>query len=684
MERIASGKHLTVDVQLRRRAVMQDDRVANRFKVFTVVAMAIVGLLPAPVAAALATSDHALRVSSYIGGTEVDIAQAVAIDDAGALYVTGYTLSPNFPTTEGAFQRRLSEGAGTIYYDVFVTKIDPSGSRIEYSTYLGGTDMDMPAAIDVDSDGNAYVTGVTRSADWPTTSGAINNLTRSAENAFVTKLSADGSSLEYSALLGPGSAGGIEVDGNGEAYVDGETSSSNYPTTPGAAQPDPNGNGDVFISKITSDGSDFVYSTFLGGSEGELRPGGVRVDDAGAAVVAGTTSSDDFPTSVNAFQSQPGDDDDFLPDAFVTKLSPEGTAFVYSTYLGGDDFEYNATVDVDSDGAAYVAGSTNSTDFPTTPGAFQRTKQSNRRGTDAFVVKFDPQGSLLFGTYVGGLRADDATGIRVGPKGAAYIGGTTKSRNFPTTKGALKRRQGANVDAFLTRVNPRGTGLDYSTLYGGWAHYENGYGIDVAGGRIALVGPTYGPELPLAGTPFQPELAGSAEGYVAEFSVTRAVNSDIGDGRFDDDKQKLALGDTVQWHFTSKGKQSVRDRSGLDLFDSGVKSAEFHYAFTFFSAGRFLARHSPSSDRQRISIPLEATRSTEDIELRWATEGRAGYVFDVQVKEPGADSFETLYDGTESLEATYDPQTQGQYSFRSRIRRSDTGAHSGWSPAISV
>lgn len=647
-------------------------------------------LLGAAVAAGLATpadaaprSDHALRTSSYVGGSYVDYAEAVAVDAAGNLYVTGYTGSEDFPTSDGAAQTEFTGGDETVPYDAFVTKVDPTGSEVVYSTYIGGDAIDMALDITVDATGAAYVIGKTSSSDFPTTPGALDNRARSADNVFLTKIAPDGRSFAYSAILGPGEGTGVDVDDEGRAYVTGTTRGSSYPATAGALQPQPSGNGDSFVSEVTAAGDGFVYSTFLGGTEVE-RSGDVGIDPTGAAVVSGVTSSEDFPATPGAFQQSPGDDSPAVMDAYVTKLAPGGETAVYSTYLGGDDFEWQVGVDADASGNAFVAGGTSSSDFPTTRGAFQTEKKSRRRGEDAFVVKLDPSGDVRYSTLLGGSAADGATSVAVADRGTVYVAGSTRSNDFPTTPGALKRKSGDNTDAFLTRVARSGRSIVYSTTYGGWSQYELGLDVAVAAGRIGLAGPTYGEELPLAGKPFQPEYAGNADAYVASFSPTPARGTNLVRAGFDDPRLRLGLGDTVQWHFKSNARRSVEDASGLGLFDSRRRGREYHYAFSFFAAGRFVAVDSATKDRQRIPVRTRALSTPEGIRLAWATERREGYVFDVQAKPPGASSFETVHEGTPATDAMYEPATDGRYVFRARIRSAEGRAASGWSPPVAV
>ena len=283
-----------------------------------------------------------------------------------------------------------------------MTKLNPTGSALVYSTYLGGSGggsgQDYGYGIAVDSSGNAYVTGSTGSSNSPTTPGAFQTACNGCptSHAFVTKYNLTGSALVYSTYLGGSTsdgAGGIAVDSSGNAYVTGFTSSTDFPTTPGAFQTVCNGGsgcaqyGDAFVTEFNPEGSALVYSTYLGGSTSD-GAGGIAVDSSGNAYVTGFTSSTDFPTTPGAFQTvcNGGSGCAQYGDAFVTEFNPEGSALVYSTYLGGSNYEQNPGIAVDSSGNAYVTGTTGSTDFPTTPGAFQTT--CNGCSGIVFVAKF--------------------------------------------------------------------------------------------------------------------------------------------------------------------------------------------------------------------------------------------------------------------------------------------------------
>src|SRR5438876_782482 len=337
--------------------------------------------------------DPVLSYSTYLGGSGEDRDPAIAVDAAGNAYVTGHTESRNFPTTTGAFQTGFGGGAmSSGQGDAFVTKLNPAGSALVYSTYLGGSGPDDGKGIAVDAAGNAYVTGSTASSNFPTTIGAFQTIKGGSGNAFVTKLNPTGSALVYSTYLGGSGAigdygAGIAVDASGNAYVTGGTSSSDFPTTAGAFQTtfggDVFGGGDAFVTKLNPTGSALVYSTYLGGS-GHEAGHGIAVDAAGNAYMTGYTSSTNFPTTAGAFQPTYGGAS-YSSNAFVTKLNAAGSALVYSTYLGGRGTDMGRAIALQYPNV-YVTGHTESYDFPTTTGAFQ-TMHDAVSGTDVFVAK---------------------------------------------------------------------------------------------------------------------------------------------------------------------------------------------------------------------------------------------------------------------------------------------------------
>src|SRR5580698_802770 len=244
-----------------------------------------------------------LIYSTYLGGSGNDIGFDIAVDTTGDAYLTGQTNSVDFPVSPDAYQAKL-DGAG----NVFVTKLNPAGTALVYSTYIGGSTVDAGYGIVVDGAGDAYVTGQTSSSNFPATAGAFQTTLRGPSNAFMTKLDSTGTALIYSTYLGgSGTDGGsrIAIDTGGNAYVAGTTSSANFPVTPGAFQSSYGGGGDAFVAKLNPAGSALAYSTYLGGSSTD-GGGGITVDSAGNAYVVGWTESTDFLVTAGAFQTECG------------------------------------------------------------------------------------------------------------------------------------------------------------------------------------------------------------------------------------------------------------------------------------------------------------------------------------------------------------------------------------------
>ncbi len=372
-----------------------------------------------------------LVYATYLGGSGAEVGLGIAVDASGQAHVTGETNSSNFPTAN-ALQGGYAGGTCTFpdvhpCFDAFVSKLSASGSLFVYSTYLGGSDDDRGFDVDLDGTGNAYVVGMTASANFPTTLGAFQTAFAGGGDAFVAKLNSAGSALVYSTYLGGsgGEAGeGIAVDALGQAHVTGGTGSADFPTTQGAYDRTCGTDGscsggtagDAFITKLNAQGSGLVYSTYVGGSGSEIGYG-IALDLAGNAYVTGSTDSADFPT-VNAVQPTfAGAGTCGVPpfatfpckDGFVTKVNSGGSALAYSTYLGGSKDEFSLRVAVDGCGGTYVTGWTESANFPVTLGALQPTFGGSL--VDAFLAKIqDPSRRLIVGND-GGVWSSDDCGI---------------------------------------------------------------------------------------------------------------------------------------------------------------------------------------------------------------------------------------------------------------------------------
>jgi hypothetical protein len=391
--------------------------------------------------------------------------------------------------------------------------IDPV---LTYSTYLGGSSDDYGNGIAVDARGNAYVTGYTYSNNFPTVNpieGTAPFVGGAFSYAFVSKFNSTGSALLYSTYLGGvgvNESTGIAVDAAGEAYITGSTSSTNFPTA-NAHQPTYGGQTDAFVAKLDSTGSGLIYSTYLGGNSADYG-NAIALDASGNAYITGSSVSTNFPT-VNAVQSIPGGG----ADVFVSKFSSNGSALLYSTYLGGSGYDEGRGIAVDASGDAYVTGISESEDFPTAH-ALQPTSPGG--GHDAFVSKFDSTGSvLLYSTYLGGSFDDDGNDIVVDASGNAYVTGSTDSMDFPTVN-AFQRTPlpSYQTHAFVCKFNASGSALLYSTYLGGNGNdFGNGIAVDPSANAY-VTGSTTSTNFP---TPngLQRTSGGNYDGFVSKFNA---------------------------------------------------------------------------------------------------------------------------------------------------------------------
>jgi len=452
--------------------------------------------------------------------------------------------------------------------------IDPV---LVYSTYLGGNGFDQGYAIAVDSLGSAYVTGKTAAADFPTTSGAFQTTFGGGDALFIAKLNPQGTALVYSTYINGASGNGIAVDSAGNAYVTGEASTPNFPTTPGAFQTAPFGF-DTFVTKLNAKGSALVYSARFGGNFDDFGRA-IALDAAGNAYITGWTvcraTTCTFPT-VNAFQpSYAGGNN----DAFVTKINSLGSALVYSTYLGGGQI-INATDDwgegivVDSAGSAYVTGYTYAPDFPVTPGAYD----TSRAGLDAFVTKFTPGGaSLIYSTFLGGNGQEQGQGIAIDANGNAYVTGLTDGSTFPVTPGAFQTT--GSFDAFVTKFNPQGSALVYSTYLGGNAGVDRGWAIAVDdAGSAYITGDTTSTNFPVA-SPVQPAYGGGlSDAFVTKLNAAGSAlvySTFLGGSLYDEGRgidldgsgNVFAIGSTSSDNFPTANPLQGSNGGGLNNHD---------------------------------------------------------------------------------------------------------------------
>ena len=489
--------------------------------------------------------DPTLTYSTYLGGGGEDVGYDIAVDASGAAYVTGYTLSIDFPT-KGAFDPGCGTDGncdGFAFTDAFVAKMNPSlsgAASLVFSTYVGGSGNDYGLRIAVDGAGASYVTGLAR-ASFPTTANAFQQTYGGAPgaDAFLIKLSADGSQLLYSTYLG-GSDGdgawGIALDAASNVYITGRTFSVNFPTTVGAldrvcgTDGTCNGVSDAFVAKFNlaaSGAASLVYSTYLGGS-GEDQGFGIAVDAANNAYVTGRTKSIDFPTAGGPYQGASGGD----YDAFLAKLNAAGSALSYATYFGGSGYEDGYGIALGSSNRVYVVGTTFSSNLPTTPGAFQPAFGGLN---DAYLAKLDPAAagaaSLVYSTYVGGNDDDQGYGLAVDGSDVAYVAGFARSPNFPVAGGPFQPVNGGVWDGFVMKVNPALSGaasLLYSTYLGGLST-DAGYGLALDASRnVYLTGQTFSSGSFPTVNPFQASLGGGSDVFVARIdNAATAANLSV-------------------------------------------------------------------------------------------------------------------------------------------------------------
>jgi hypothetical protein len=430
--------------------------------------------------------DPVLAYSTYLGGNGLDKALGITVTSGDSAIVVGSTFSTNFPTTAGAYQTLFGGGP----YDAFVTEFSPNGESLGFSTYLGGTNDDESWGVKVDSSGNVYVSGHTDSMNFPTTSNAYHtSFFGTGYDCFLSKLNSTGSALIYSTYIAPVDPGPtnehngdfMTASSSGRAAIVGPTNYASFPTTPGAFQTTYGGGDDAFLVVLdtTKSGSASLdYSTYLGGSSNDVAQE-VTVDSVGNAYIVGTTHSLNFPVTTGAYQTscKLNSEKACSGDIFLTKISPHGKGaadLLYSTYFGGTGADSGVAIAIDSTDHAYITGDTQSSDLPTTPGAFQTACDLGTGGTceDSYIAKFSLGGKgtadLTYSTYFGGTGTTLSKAVGVDSLGNAYVDGRTTSTNFPVVNPiqAAHAPDNGNYDSFVTELNASGSALIFSTYIG--------------------------------------------------------------------------------------------------------------------------------------------------------------------------------------------------------------------------
>ncbi|KKS28067.1 MAG: cell surface glycoprotein (S-layer protein) [Parcubacteria group bacterium GW2011_GWC2_42_11] len=442
-----------------------------------------------------------LLASTYLGGSSSDYGYSLTLDTSGDVYVTGNTSSSDFPTTSGAYDTSYN----SVDEDVFVSKLDGGLSSLLASTYLGGSGDDYGISLALDTSGDVYVTGETGSTDFPTTSGAYDASYNGSWDVFVSKLDSGLTSLLASTYLGGSSSDyGYSLtldDTSGHVYVTGWTWSSDFPTTSGAYDTSRNGFNDVFVSKLDSGLTSLLASTFLGGPSDDYGYS-LTLDTSGDVYVMGRTNSTDFPTTSGAYDTSYNGGG----GVFVSKLDSGLNRLLASTYLGSGGFDDYGNSLLDTSGNVYVTGSTYSSDFPTTSGAYDT---SYNGSWDVFVSKLDGGlSSLLASTYLGGSDSDWGWSLALDTSGNVYVTGDTYSTDFPTTSGAYDTSYN---DVFVSKLDGGLTSLLASTFLGGsdWNH-GSFLTLDTSG-HVYVTGWTWSSDFPTTSGAYDTSRNGSSK-----------------------------------------------------------------------------------------------------------------------------------------------------------------------------
>jgi hypothetical protein len=449
------------------------------------------------------TIDPVLVYATYIGGASEDRGVAVAIDHHASAYLTGRTASLNFPTED---PEQPANGGN---FDAFIAKLNADGSAAEYSTYFGGSGSDQGFGIAVDEKGNAYVCGQTSSANMPISNALQPTYGGGASDAFVMKLDPTGTQLLFSTFLGGSSderALDCRLDASGAIYIAGATASPNFPTV-SAVQPTFGGIRDAFLAKMDSDGSTLLFSTYLGGSGAE-NICALALDLAGRAAVVGKTASTNFPVA-NAVQPTFGGG---TGDVFVSRFNETGSAFIYSTYLGGSGDDQGFSAAVTRSGEVIAGGNSASTNYP-----LMNPLQSTMAGVrDLVITKLDKRGQIVFSTYLGGSQNENTVGLGVDPTGNVYFAGFTLSPDFPLSNPLQSTLRGP-MDAIYGKISARGDRLIFSTYFGGSGSDVAGFlAVDPSGDEY-ISGWTSSPDFPVTPSAFRTSFAGGAfDGYIVK------------------------------------------------------------------------------------------------------------------------------------------------------------------------
>ncbi|MCB1045421.1 MAG: SBBP repeat-containing protein [Acidobacteria bacterium] len=598
----------------------------------------------------------ALDFSTLLGGTSTEFATDLVLETTGNILVTGQTYSSDYPTTPSAYDVTHNGG-----YDVFVSRINNTGSDLLQSTLVGGAASEYTTGLAQDVAGNVYVGGFTTSTDFPATVGSLQVSFAGYQDGFVLKLNASLSSLIYGTFLGGSDEewlNGLAVDTSGQVFVTGESLSSDFPVTPGAYDTSHNGNEDVFVAKINALGSALIYATWIGGFSFDLATG-LALDAGGNAYVTGETYSSDFPSTMGAYDQTINGQG----DGFIVKLNDDGSTLIYGSFLGGPDEDRSACIALGPSGNPTISGSCR-VGFPSTPGAYDT---SHNGATDGFITQFSTDGSsLIFSTFLGGSGGESGVAVDLDSSGNVYITGTTSSAGFPTTVGAFSTAFSGDKDVFVAKMPASGDALTYATFVGG-SGSDEGADISVDGsGNAWITGTTWSTDFPVSSGCFQASLAGTKDAFVVSLNNTgSALNySTYLGGSTDDDGHGVvgtSSGEAIVIGYTSSsdfpmpasGFDTTHNGSA-DLFAVRLNSAGTGLVFSTFVGGSSTERaYGLAVDELENVYVVGETYSTDFPATMGAYSGTnsgSGDAFAVKLSETGTDLLYATYIGGTSYE----------------------------------
>ena len=470
-----------------------------------------------------------LIFSTYLGGNQQDQVRDIATDAAGNIYVAGGTSSSNFPATAGTVDQSFNGN-----YDAYVAKLSPTGSLL-WATYLGGPNYDRAYALEVDAAGYIYLAG--RAGDnFPVTPGAFqtnfqgspNDTPYGPQDGFVCKLTPNAGAIVFCSYFGTTDhqiVRDVAIDGQGGIYLGSSSDSGTFPAAwfANGYRSTPIGGLDGVVAKISPDGSQVIWATYVGGSQDEAGEASIRVNSSGQAFVLYTTASSDAPTSYGFDHTLGG-----ARDAYLVKLSSDGSTLLFGTFVGGSGGESVETHELvlDPQGNPIIATGTTSPDFPTTSNAFQRTYggaggpttgQGTNYGGDVFVAKISSSGSqLMASTYVGGPEGEGSEGVGVDAQGNVYISGATYSSGLTFMLSGRQPQLGGDADLFAIKLAPDLSRVLYGSYLGGTDQDYGRTATATPGGDFLIGGMILSTNWPVL-SPMQGSPGGSLDGVVAKF-----------------------------------------------------------------------------------------------------------------------------------------------------------------------